>query len=499
MPIARRLVAVVTAALLLGACMSNDEKAAAYEAQYDRLMGVKAYPPALKSIQIAVAADDSSARRYIKLAEVQLAMGRPADAAASYQRALDLEPDNIGALQNMSLLAVRGGQFDLARRYIDPLLALSPNDPAGLLAQGAMAMGQRRFKDAIALADQIASALPDRPDGFVLKARALDALGRSRDAVKTIEARAATAGDSKELLAQLMISYRKLGDVKGIRATAIRMMPLVPDEPRYAFEAARAYQAEGKQSQADTIIADLRERFATSADVLIAIGDFWHDTLPRAEAAERIAALAAASPPRQRIALADQLIDYGAPENAIALLDPLAPATVTTRNMDAQTHLARALFQSGRLAAASAKVDSALAQDARNPEALLLRSRLRLRARDFRGAFTDAQVVTNDDETNEEAALLVAEIYAAQGNQMLAAGAYGNARQQFPDSMTSLRAEVNWLLSQNRAAEAGQRVVSFRNTHGRNVEATRFAHDVCRQTNAPACRKPAAEMINLLG
>jgi len=167
-----RLAAVILPLLALVACRSSMEKADAYEAQYDRLMTVRAYPAALFSIQKAIAEDDSTPRRYIKLAQLQMTMGQPAAAAMAYQSALDLEPDNIEALENMAILAVRGGQFDMAQRYIGPLLSLSPNDPAGLLASGAMALGQRRFADAGKLGDQIIAGMPDRPDGYILKARA---------------------------------------------------------------------------------------------------------------------------------------------------------------------------------------------------------------------------------------------------------------------------------------------------------------------------------------
>ena len=463
------------------------ETADAYEAQYDRLMPLQAYPAALSMIQGAVRYDDTTARRFTKLAEVEMALGQPGPAAAAFQQALDLEPDNIEALENLSILFVRAGQFDQAKRYIDPLLALSANDPAGLLASGSMALGQRRYADAAALSDKIIAALPDRADGYILKARAFDALGKGRDAIAMLEQRARVAEDPKEILTQLMTLYRKRGDMQGIRLTAIRMMPLYPDDPRYALESARAYDALGKQDQVRRIIDDLLKRFANDSDVLIAIGTFWRDTQPLPAARAEIARVAAASPPRVRAALADQLVDLGAPQEALRLLGSLAPAQITARNVDSQTHFARALLATGQTARARAKVEAVLDYDPANPEALLIRARIKLLVHDYGGAFTDAQLVTNDDDGNEEAALLVAEIYAAQGNQVLAAGAYGTARQQFPDSVDALRAEVNWLIGQKRSDEAGQRVSAFYHAHPKNGEALKYYYAICRQTRAAAC------------
>ena len=493
--IARRVMLAPALALALGlaSCHSSMEKADAWEAQYDRMMANEAYGPALMAIRKSISYDDTTARRYIKLAELQMQAGMPAGAAASFQAALDLEPDNIEALENMSILAVRGGQFDAAQRYIDPLLALNPDDPAGLLASGAIALGQHRFKQASALADRTIAALPNRPDGYVLKARALDGMGQTREAIAMLEKRAAIAEDPKELLNQVLTFYRRIGDLQGIRDTAIRMMPLFPDDPRYAIEAARAYSARGQQAKVKEIIDDLLQRFSNNADVLIAIGNFWRDTQSIETARTELLRIATGAPPRVRSALADQLIDMGDPQSAAQLLASLAPAEINGRNVDAQTHYARALLATGQNAQAQAKVDAVLAFDSDNPEAMLIRSRLKLLAKDYRGAFTDAQLVANDDDNNEEAALLVAQIYAAQGNQVLAAGAFGTARQKFPNSIAALKAEVDWLLGQKRNEEAAQRAVSFYRAHLRSGPAKTIMTSVCMKTHAAACGigKPA--------
>jgi tetratricopeptide (TPR) repeat protein len=500
-PILRRLMLVPVLLLSLGlaSCDSGMEKADAWEGQYDRMFANQAYPAALMAIKKSISYDDRTARRYIKLAELQLQVGQSAGAAASFQAALDLEPDNIEALQNLSILAVRGGQFDAAQHYIDPLLALSPNDPAGLLASGMIALGERRFKDALALSERTIGALPDRAEGYVLKAKALDGMGRTREAIAILEKRAAVAENPKDILYQIMSFYRRTGNLQGIRATAIRMMPLFPDDPRYALEAARAYVAKGQQDKAKAIIDDLLQRFHNNADLLIAIGNFWRDTQSIEVARSELLRIATGAPPRVRSALADQLIDMGDPQHALKLLASLAPAEISGRNVDAQTHYARALLATGQVAQAQAKVAAVLDFDQSNPEALLIRSRIKLLAKDYRGAFTDAQLVTNDDDSNEEGALLVAQIYAAQGNQVLAAGAFGNARQKFPDSTDALKAEVDWLLSQKRNEEAAQRAVAFYHIHPRSGPAKTIYDDTCRKTRAMACGVGKPIVAKMLG
>jgi hypothetical protein len=277
------------------------------------------------------------------------------------------------------------------------------------------------------------------------------------------------------------------------------MMPLFPDDPRYAIEAARAYSAQGQQDKVKDIVDDLLQRFHDNPDVLIAIGNFWRDTQSVEAARAQLFRIATGAPPRVRSALADQLIDLGDPQHALQLLASMAPAEINSRNVDAQTHYARALLATGQKAQAQAKVDAVLAFDSDNAEALLTRSRLKLLANDYRGAFTDAQLVANDDENNEEAALLVAQIYAAQGNQVLAAGAFGTARQKFPDSTAVLKAEVDWLLSQKRTEEAAQRAESFYRAHLRSGPAKMIVDSVCKKTHALACGAGKPIVAKMLG
>jgi len=188
----------------------------------------------------------------------------------------------------------------------------------------------------------------------------------------------------------------------------------------------------------------------------------------------------------------------GASQDAVQLLAPLAPSEVTSANVDKQTRYARALLAAGQIAQARAKVDAVLAFDKGSPEALLVSARLKLLAKDYRGAFTDAQLVTNDDENNEEATLLVAQIYAAQGNQVLAAGAFGTARQQFPNSTEILKAETDWLMRQNRKDEAAQRAASFYRTHQRSGPARAIYRDICARTRSPACGSGTLSVARML-
>lgn len=485
----------LVAPLALTACHSKIEKSDAYEALYDREMSVKAYPAALVSISRAVKLDDNEPRRWLKLAKVQDLVNNSSAAAISYQRALDLEPTNIEALENLAVLSVRAGQFGLAKEYIDPLLLLQPNDLAGLLASGAVAMNEKRFADAEKIANMITTQAPAMAEGYILRARIIELSGRPRDAIALLEERQNLDAANNDLPRELMSMYRRQGDRAGIRRMAITLHAKFPDDTKYALEAVRAYHGAGRDSEARALIAELSQKHAGNMSVMIAVAGLWRDIEAKPAAVDQIATLAAGTPPHIRATLADMLTSMGEPARAAALLAFIAAQPVTVGNVDIQASYARALYALGRTADLQNKVDALLAFDPVNPGALLLRARIELARGDFMKAATDAGVVTSDDDTNEEAALLLAQIYVGQGNDVLAAKAFGQARGNFPDSPGILDAQTKWLLSRKRAEEATDMAAAYAHAHARQYEGWRIYRDVCIATRNAACAAEARQTI----
>lgn len=491
----RAICALMLVALCLAACRSGIQRADAYEATYDRQMNRRAYPIALDAIQKAVRQDENEPRRWLKLAKVQDLMNRPNAAAASYQRALDLQPYNIEALESLAILSVRGGQFDLAKRYIAPLMLLEPNDLAGLLASGAVAVKEKRYADADKFAATIIAGAPDRVEGYILRARTLEASGRPGQATRLLEQRLALDPKNADLPRELMAMYRRQGDRDGIRRTAIRLMAAFPDDPRYALESVRAYHAMKRADEARRVIAALTTRYIGSVPVMTAVAGLWRDIARPDEAADQIVAIATEAPQRVRTAMAELLTANGAPARAAALLAPVAGSAVGADTVDAHAAYARALYGLGRMNDVQREIDQLIAYDKNNPAGLLLRARLALARGDFAKAATDAGVVANDDDMNEEAALLVADIYAAQGNALLAAKAYAAARDNFPDSMRVLRTQTRWLIGQQRAAEAIAIAASYAHAHERRVQGWQVYHDVCAAAGNAECLAEAKRAL----
>lgn len=486
-------------ALAAGGCKPAAERALAQEALYDRLFSVQAYPAAVPVIQRAIALDSDEPRLWLKLGRAQFQIGNFAGAAASYQRAFDLAPDNVEALQNLALLSVRGGTAEDARRYIEPLMVLQPNDLAGLLAQGALALRDKKYPAASGIADKLISLYPALAQGYMLRARVQASTGRPRDAIAVLEKQSTTGPENPELLSQLLEAYQQAGDVQGIRDVSIRLAKVRPDDPRYAMESARAYHARGDDARARAILATLEKTYAGSTAVIGAIAGYWRATLPPAEARAQVRQMAAALPTATKVALANTLIEMGDAGASATLLAPLAAGEVGAGNVDAQTGYARALIAVGRKADARARLERVIAFDQTNVAALMLRARLSYEARDWTSALNDVQLAQSNDPTNQEAAIMEAQAYAARGDRVLAQQAYASALGSFPDNREIFAAYTDFLRATRQPKLLVNVLSSYARRHPGDAATWRAYAQACDAVDNSICRDEAHAALHALG
>ncbi|WP_303546648.1 tetratricopeptide repeat protein [Sphingomonas natans] len=479
------MLALLLAGLVAG-CGRNTTKAIALEAQADNLIAAGDAVRAADTLDKALSYDGNDPGRWVKLGRVRRDLGQPSPAAAAFQQAFDLDPANIEAMQNLAVLYIAGRRFQEAKRVVDPLLSLSPNDIAGVLATGAIAYYEEDYPTALKIADEMIQLTPDSKEGYILKAHVLEKTGHPIQAARLLEQRMQTMPDDTDMGEQLLQLYRSFGNVEGVRSISIRLAKLKPVDPRYQLESLRAFQAKGAVADRERVTAYLVKRYANNPSVLGAVADFWLGALPLDEATQRIAQAAAAGNGLTKAALVGRLIRSGALDEAATLLGPVATQPVTDANVDLHAMYSNLLMAQGKVAAARDQARMTLAFDSGNDVALLTRARAHVARKEYDEAITDAQSVIADDPANESAAVLIADIYAAQGNDMLAASAYADAQSAAPRSIGPVRARTAWLIRRGRAAEAAQVAGLFARQVNRD-DAWRLYETMCQAANDPFC------------
>jgi tetratricopeptide (TPR) repeat protein len=494
-----RLLSVMMLAGLLVACGPNVGKADSYEQLADNLVGAQAFPAAAQAMQKSIKYDSNEPRRWLKLGRIQRQMNQNALAAQSFQHALDLDPANIEGLENMAILEVRGGQYKEARSYVDPLLSLAPDDVAGLLAMGAIKMYQGDFIEANKYADQLIKVDPSGIGGYSLKAHVLESQGRPGAAAAVLAQQVALNPGNVDLALQVMDLYRKSGNRQGVRDTSLILSKLMPDDPRYKMESARALHAKGKDDEANAVIAGLQQQYRGNPDVIEAIAQYWFQTLPREAALAKVTAMIQALAGRSKAALGDMLTDEGRAADTVRLLAAASSDVVDQGNVEVHAAYARALLATGKSAQARKVAQDVLDFDSVNDEALYVHAGTSLAKRDFDGALTDAQLAVSSNPKNEPAALLIPQIYMAKNNPVMAEQAFGNAQNDNPDSTEIFQARMAWLVGQKRRTDAINIAGTFTHAHPRDVDAWRIYHQLCIDAGDRCAVKTAAQLKALGG
>ena len=254
--------------------------------------------------------------------EIQLARGRPAEAAAAFGRAIALDPKFLPALYYRAIAWVATGESGQAKKDLQSILAEAPdNMPAYLKLieiaadhrqdQEALALFERaiqaapknpaprimltryliargKYQEAQAAGDALLKAVPDSPDGMALRGQIQALRGQTADAVRTIRSLTSSAkkpspGAYAVLASALYAAHDEAGAEEAARR-AIELNPrsiqtrmqliemqIAAAKPDNALASARAYASAYPGTDGDLLLGDtlLRLNRADEAEALL--------------------------------------------------------------------------------------------------------------------------------------------------------------------------------------------------------------------------------------
>jgi tetratricopeptide (TPR) repeat protein len=115
--------------------------------------------------------------------DILRALNRATDAAADYQKLIDLRPKEPDAYISLALLHGKNGKWEAAKECYDKLLAADPKAGGSYLCRAEFFRSREQFSEALADCDRAAALLPDSPLPALIRAGIVAAQGRHREAV----------------------------------------------------------------------------------------------------------------------------------------------------------------------------------------------------------------------------------------------------------------------------------------------------------------------------
>jgi tetratricopeptide (TPR) repeat protein len=308
---------------------------------------------------------------------IELAIGasfdqlhKPKEVAAAYQRALDIESDNLDAQRGLANALLASDRLDSALKVYAGIVAAEPQDAQSYIKISEIQRRQGHYDLALATLKKAKAMVPDSEELVFNEALLYDALGRYSDAEASLKGVLTATAKSADAYTE---------SERNNRAIFLDRLALLYREENKTEEAVDAYK------QMSLLGGEMKSR-GVGGEV-----DAYRDAHEWDKAAA-VAAAAAKESPNDRdaqILYAGQLADTGKPDEGLALLQKQLNGKVEDRTT--YLTLAQAYIRLKRYDEANGALDKAEVFSQKNDDKIYLYF--------LRGTIDDKQGKKDESET----------------------------------------------------------------------------------------------------
>lgn len=482
--------ALCAAALIaLAGCSSPTEKAADASARFAQSFAAGDYMQARLDILEATRYRDDIADYWIQLARTEMAMNSYVGAYRAYQRAIELDPNNVEALLNLAEISMAVNRSADADKHADQILKIEPGNVRARLIKGYVALRAERFAEAEKIADELRAATPLEDPPLILKAQVLFRQNKTPEAIELVEKAVPLTGATPQKLQALISFYEASGNNARLAELFGRYSALQPDnKPLQLAHAEQLYKA-GQGGQANTIMLSLLGDASIPPQVVEQMADVIIEHGGQAFTAQDVLKASSSEGARDvtRSAMIRVALDKGYYDAAREIARPYLGQEMNGTVATATAGYAEAEAREGRMAEAMPLIEEVLEFDETNPRALKVRALISLATGNLPQALTDARVLVRDQPQDARNRILLSRILAARGDDRLAMSNYREAFNEMPKD-DLLFAHFLLFMHEQRGAEAAAELA--RDYAARNDNSPRgwgmLAH-ICQQSGDPQC------------
>ena len=412
-----RIAACLSASCLAAGCSSSEAQAQDALAAYQVASAANDVAGARKALLQLVRAKEDVPDYWIELGKLEASSGSYGDANYAFTRAYELDRTNPDLLSNLTELALRSGDVNLAEERAKELDVISPGSPWAKVAHASSALRDSQYDQALAISQQLLANNPLDPVATLIKGRALVGLKRVDEAqallIKQIQSQPTDVGSAK-LLVRILV---RKGDWRTASAAAVRIAGNLPsDEQNGLFLVEAAFRsgdvALGRAASAGIL------KPAQDPELINKVLNLWSDYWPSPQRLQDARTFAnSAAGLQQKLSYASFLSREGSPADTIRLLSRSATLPVTAENAEANAVFADALWRLGRFGEAKNRLDAVISYDPGNANALRSRAELELKTNNSAAAIADAQKLVSVLPDSGEGRLLLARCFTAAGNK----------------------------------------------------------------------------------
>jgi len=461
--------------LLVGACESPEQKAAAYLAKAEQWYAEDDLVKASIEVKNTLQIQPKNAEARFLLAEIAESRGDFPEMVTNLRIAIDSKPDFTAARVKLGTLYILGGATELAQEQADYLqqTGVDTADVNILLARLRAAAGDLEGARA-----ELELALDKESDN----AQALGLLasitaGTDMDSALTLIDRGIEASDDEKPLRLLRIQLlQQAGRSSDVDAEFKALLADYPEETSLNYQYARYLAEEGRIEEVEPVLRRAVEQDPDNLEARIALTQFVARTRGE-EAAEKILLDFIEEAPELyelRMALARVYQGTDRPDEAYAQYEAITEAIPNEdEGLTSKAMMGSILLSKGEREEGEALIDEVLSIDTMNSEALMLRGALRVEDNKFREAVADFRTLLRKDPENKQAQLMIARAHAAAGDDVLAKDAYRRVLNMSPEDPAAPLELARLLVRDDELSQAEELMVKRLETAPDDVRASR--------------------------
>jgi putative PEP-CTERM system TPR-repeat lipoprotein len=238
------------------------------------LLGKNEVAEARKSFERAVELEPNNIAAALSLASIDIAEQKPADARKRFEDILKRDPKNVKALLALAqVTAQQGGTQAEIVALLNRAVAADPTDIAARMAQINYYMLKKEFARAVEAARDADAKIPDRPEIVQALGIAQQANGDHQQAVSTFTKLVQLRPGSAPPLLRLAEAQSRAGDKSGAAATLRKVLATDPNAVQALRGLASLELEAGRLNEALAIAKDLQKRKPADASGYLMEGD----------------------------------------------------------------------------------------------------------------------------------------------------------------------------------------------------------------------------------
>jgi O-antigen biosynthesis protein len=193
------------------------------------------------------------------------------EASLYFERAVNVDANNVEVRRHLAATQFQLGKSRDARKNLEVILTLRPNDPQTLLLAGLVAENLKDYSTAVRWLTQAPELLTQRPEAQLALARSYYGLGQREDARGVLQKISGRSTDSKLVFAagQEALAAK---DYAIAEALLLSAQPSYRDKASLGYNLARVWYETRRYAQAEKALSDLIARPIESGPIYNLLG-----------------------------------------------------------------------------------------------------------------------------------------------------------------------------------------------------------------------------------